>query len=792
MFRIAIPILVLASGFGLSCWAHLGMRNAEIQRATSEFDRRATNVSSVLTNGVNGYSTTMEAIKNLTSIDQQIRVIPADPKPSDYIRIRENWDKTTAYVKQIAQDTGKSFPGFLGMGWAAPSSPSELAELEIAGKWLVSPDFEIREITREGLCEVSEREEYFPVFYIEPMEQNKIALGIDMAAGTDTGPAIVEARDTGKTVSTRPIRWIKEQTGQLGFCVFNAVYFKNRPVSTVEERRENLFSVAFSVILIDDMLNASLRGLDEEGLDFFVFAHGDEIDSELPQDAPVYSSNGEPESLPGYLEASALSGLHWQSTVDVMGRNWSLYCYPQPSFLAAHQTNNPRIALFAGAFVTLILALYLYRLAGQTQRTVALVTERTDELSQTNDNLQREIENRIEADKLRQELQTQLVQTQKMESVGQLAGGIAHDFNNILVAIMGYSDLIEHTADSKEEIRKYIGEVKTAADRAATLTSQLLAFSKRQIIKPEPLELNELISDLINMLERLIPENIAYVFAPGTMNAAVLGDSGQLEQILVNLVLNARDAMPDGGTLTIRTEQVTISDGDVKAQSWAKPGRFALLQVEDTGHGIPEDIQERIFEPFYTTKDTGAGTGLGLSVVFGIVEQHGGFLRVDSQPDTGTTFSVYLPCTKSSPTQFEQPTQSELKGGSETILVVEDDEQVRSIAIHILKDAGYQVLRADNGRIALHTFEQYRSTIDLVLLDVVMPTMGGRDVMQYIRNTGSDVPIVFASGYSDDGIHTKFILDEGLDLLSKPYSRENLLRHVRDRLDESAREHSTL
>jgi signal transduction histidine kinase/ActR/RegA family two-component response regulator len=779
-----IPTLVLAVGLGLSCWAYIGMRDAEMERATAEFDRRAANVSSVLTNGVNGYSTAVETIKNLTSIDEQIGVIPSEPKLSDYVKIREDWVKTTAYVNQIARDTGKSFPGFRGMGWAAPTLPSELDDLEFAGKWLVSPDFEVREITREGLCEVSEREEYFPVFYVEPKEQNKIALGIDLAAGTDTGPAIIEARDTGKTVSTGPIRWIKEQTGQLGFCVFNAVYYKDRPVTTVEERRENLFSVAFSVILIDDMLNFSLRGLEEEGIDFFVYAHGDDLESHWTQEAPVHSSNGKPESLPGYVEASAISGLQSQTTVDIMGRNWTLYCYPQPGFLAAHQTNNPQIALFTGILVTVMLAFYLYRLGGRAQRTATLVAERTNELSQTNENMQREIENRIEADKLREELQSQLVQTQKMESVGQLAGGIAHDFNNILVAIMGYSDLIEHKANSKEEVKDYISEVKTAADRAATLTSQLLAFSKRQIIKPEPLELNDLISDLINMLERLIPENIAYVFAPGESTTSVLGDSGQLEQVLVNLVLNARDAMPEGGTLTIRTKEVTISDDDVKTQSWAKPGMFARLQIEDTGHGIPEDIQERMFEPFFSTKQTGAGTGLGLSVVFGIVEQHGGFLRVDSHPNRGTTFSVYLPCTQNSPVQYEQPALRELKGGSETILVVEDDEQVRNIAVHILEDAGYQVLRANNGRIALHVFEQNRSAIDLVLLDVVMPTMGGRDVMQYIRDTGSKVPIIFASGYSDDGIHTKFILDEGLDLLSKPYSRESLLRRLRDRLDE--------
>lgn len=388
---------------------------------------------------------------------------------------------------------------------------------------------------------------------------------------------------------------------------------------------------------------------------------------------------------------------------------------------------------------------------------------------------------RVEAE--REELERQLQASQRMESIGQLTGGIAHDFNNLLVAILGYTDLALNPDLPEHELRTFLTEIRSAGKRAADMTHKLLTFSRRQIIEPALIDLNELVSGLDLMIRRLIPENIDVGIERATRLSPVLADAGQLEQVVVNLSVNARDAMADGGQLTISTAEVDVPETLRVTNPWAQPGRHTMLRITDTGSGMSEDVQRRVFEPFFTTKPEGAGTGLGLAVVFGIVEQHKGFIDVDSEPGRGTRFSVYLPVASPEDAAAASRRPRAALGGDETILIVEDDPQVAQLARLILHGGGYQTLVASDGHEALRLFGAHKEEIDLVLLDVVMPRMGGREVMRRMLARDAEQKILFTSGYSANGIHTSFILEDGLEFIAKPYSTNALRGKVRALLD---------
>jgi len=393
----------------------------------------------------------------------------------------------------------------------------------------------------------------------------------------------------------------------------------------------------------------------------------------------------------------------------------------------------------------------------------------------------RDITDRKRADEKHAELEKQLERSQRMEAIGQLAGGIAHDFNNLLLAIRGNAELLLDGAALKTEDTPLATEISKAADRAAQLTSQLLAFSRRQVIQPVPTDINELIGDLIALLTRLIPEDIDLRFRPKATSSIIAGDPAHIEQIIVNLVLNARDAMPNGGKLVIETYNASkhsLSDG----HNTPVPGECLVIRVCDTGTGMTPDVRDHIFEPFFTTKPTGKGTGLGLSTVFGLVKQHSGVTRVQSEVDVGTEFKVFFPLT-SEPIRTIDPGQTAPReAGHETILVVEDEPMVLKLACTILEGAGYTTIRCINGQEAYDCYLDRGSEIDLVLSDVVMPVMGGEEVMRHLVEIDPSVRILFSSGYVGEGIHTDFILNGGFELLSKPYGPDELLRKVRSAL----------
>ena len=380
-------------------------------------------------------------------------------------------------------------------------------------------------------------------------------------------------------------------------------------------------------------------------------------------------------------------------------------------------------------------------------------------------------------------MEEQLRQAQKMEAVGLLAGGVAHDFNNILQAILGYSGLALQGLSPHEDRYDELVEIQKSAERAAELTRQLLAFSRRQVLKPKDIDLNDLITNLLKMLRRLIGEDIDLEFTLGHRLGTIYADPGQIEQVLINLCINARDAMPDGGKITIETETVLINNEYCETHPWAIQGRYVLLSVTDTGCGMDKETRERIFEPFYTSKEVGKGTGLGLSTVYGIVKQHDGMIQVYSEVEKGTLFKVYLPLVERPAVKVGKEIPGPVRGGTETILMGEDDPAVRKMVVRLLQNRGYQVLAAKDGLEALNLFQAHINEIAMVLLDVVMPRLGGREVYEKIVTIKPGVPVLFSSGYSANAIHTRFVLDEGMQLIPKPYDPDMLLRKIRDLLD---------
>ncbi|MCD4775065.1 MAG: response regulator [Candidatus Aegiribacteria sp.] len=383
----------------------------------------------------------------------------------------------------------------------------------------------------------------------------------------------------------------------------------------------------------------------------------------------------------------------------------------------------------------------------------------------------------------RRQFEEQLRQSQKMEAIGTLAGGIAHDFNNILQAVFGYTDLASASLSEDDPGFCYVKEIRKSAERAADLTRQLLAFGRRQILMSRDINLNDLINELLKMLERLISENIKFEFIPCGKSGTVHADTGQIEQVITNLCVNARDAMPEGGSLTIETENILVIEDYCRNYPWTKHGSYMLLTVTDTGCGMDEDTCKVIFEPFFTTKDINKGSGLGLSTVYGIVRQHNGFVHVYSEKGRGTAFKVYLPIVDRPAEHITTTVKKKVPGGSETILVAEDDESVRRLVRHILEEAGYSVLMAKDGLEAIEIFEQNADSISLVLLDVVMPELSGREVNDTILKISPNMNVLFTSGYSSNAVHTRFVSEKGMKLISKPYNPGVLLNEIRIALD---------
>jgi PAS domain S-box-containing protein len=378
----------------------------------------------------------------------------------------------------------------------------------------------------------------------------------------------------------------------------------------------------------------------------------------------------------------------------------------------------------------------------------------------------------------------QLHRAQRMEAVGRLAGGVAHDFNNLLTVISGYTEFLEKSLSKDDPLQGDVREIRSAGERAVELTRQLLAFSRKQMLQPKVFALNETVANLAKMLQRLIGEDIELVLRLDEGRARVKADPAQVEQVIVNLAVNARDAMPDGGRLTISTADAAVDEAYARAHPDVAPGEYVALAVSDTGHGMDEETLAQIFEPFFTTKGLGKGTGLGLSTVYGIVQQSGGAVEVESAPGRGSTFRVYLPrVEQKADSLVGRPAAADAPAGSETVLVAEDEAEVRKLAVVALKRSGYKVLEASNAGEALLLCEQHSGPIDLLVTDVVMPRMSGRQLAERLAQIRPDMSVLYMSGYTDDAIVHHGVLNEGIEFIHKPFTPDALARKVRAVLD---------
>lgn len=380
-------------------------------------------------------------------------------------------------------------------------------------------------------------------------------------------------------------------------------------------------------------------------------------------------------------------------------------------------------------------------------------------------------------------LESQLRQSQKMEAVGQLAGGIAHDFNNILTAIIGYSHLLLMKMKTGNPDRPYVEHIIASSERAAHLTQSLLAFSRKQVIDLKPVNLNGIIRRTEHLLGRVIGEDIEFKTMLAEEGLPVLADGIHIEQVLMNLAANARDAMPNGGIFRMETGAVAMGEDFIRAHSYGRPGKYACLSITDTGTGMDDNISRRIFEPFFTTKEVGKGTGLGLSMVYGIIKQHHGYIDVYSKPGEGTTFKIFLPLLAAAAIESPAPVPAEISRGMETVLLAEDDKTVRDLARHVLENSGYQVIEAADGEEAVQRFFENGNRIDLLVFDIIMPKRSGKEAYLEIKKNRPDIKALFMSGYTADLVYKKGILETGLDFVLKPIGPTDLLKKVREILD---------
>ncbi|HDY88766.1 MAG TPA: response regulator, partial [bacterium] len=384
----------------------------------------------------------------------------------------------------------------------------------------------------------------------------------------------------------------------------------------------------------------------------------------------------------------------------------------------------------------------------------------------------------------RKRLEEQLIHSQKMESIGTLAGGVAHDFNNILTAIIGFSSILTRKIPEDNPSRFYVDQIQLAAESAANLTGSLLTFGRKQKINPMPLNINVLIKKIEKLLSRLIREDIDFRTVLLDENLNVMADFSQMQQVLMNLVSNSRDAMPEGGLLLLTSESFRIDKKFVSSRGFGKPGMYALMAVSDTGIGIDEMSKGKIFEPFYTSKEIDKGTGLGLSIVYGIIKQHKGYIEVDSEPENGTTVKIYLPMIEAGKDKGIRQIEEVIpRGGSETILLVEDNSMTRQFLSSELTEFGYRLIVAENGEDALNKFTEHKDEIQFLITDVIMPKKSGKEVYAAIRKVRPGLKVLFLSGYSEEMLYNEDVFLKGTNFMSKPIKPYELLRKIREILD---------
>lgn len=659
-----------------------------------------------------------------------------------------------AYVARIRLQ--RFYPGVLGIGYAgyAPDR-SGLRRLVESAERRVAPDIRT--------WPSGERTDYSAILYLEPLNRrNRQALGYDMLSEPTRREAMEAARRTGLAAATGRVRLVQEidPVKQPGFLIYMPLYRGQRAGILDKPSQADFYGWVYSPLRAHDLFDAIFAGRDLDRVNVEVF------DEAIDEGRLLYRRGRVVASGPALVR-----------TLDVGGREWLVRVTPSPKFADDSVILPAPLAGVAGVLMSLLVAALVFQQARAAARTREEVARRTAELRSTNERLVAEAVARAEAeDKVRQ--------MQKLEAIGQLTGGIAHDFNNMLSIIVGNLDIAERRLDDRDRLRRAIDNARTGADKAAELTRRLLAFSRQQPLSPKVIDPNKLVAGMSELLRRALGEAIRLetVLAGGLWR--VCADAGQLENAILNLAVNAHDAMPEGGALTIETANCHLDEAYARRHD-VSPGQYVMISVSDTGHGMSKAVAEKALEPFFTTKDVGRGTGLGLSQVAGYVKQSDGHLKLYSEVGEGTTVKIYLPrhhgLDEETATPAEETASPRSKDG-ETLLVVEDEEQVRAATVETLRDLGYTVIEAANGTEALDRLDR-GAHVDLLFTDIVMPGLNGRQLADKAREQRRGLKVLFTTGYARNAIVHHGRLEDGLAVLQKPFTAWQLAKRVRDELD---------
>lgn len=650
--------------------------------------------------------------------------------------------------------------------WAPRVPRDQISAFEHQARASGLPDYRVFDVTPDFRpTELSEREEYFPVLYDARREGRRRVHGLALGRYDGRRIPMLQAQEEGRPAASLPVRPIGPPTAELVYLLFWPVYDGIEVPATVEERRAKFRGFAVGNYSVASLITAAIRDTPEiVGIIRFSIAaqHQDRASRIV---AATYSpASRKVEPGPGNARPGERPALQIEREFTVFGQHWDLTFEYSAETVAGLRAQTAWVWLVAGILLTASLMFYLWRERGRTEAIAAQVGQRTAELERT---------------------AAQLHQAQKMEAIGNLTGGMAHDFNNLLSVVIGSLDLLKEQVSDDPDAVALADTALQAGIRGAELTRQLLAFARRQPLEPKLIDINVLVSDMTRLLRRTLGENVETTLIAAPDAWPVVIDPAQLNAAIANLATNARDAMPNGGRLTIETKNTHLDADYTILNPEATPGDYVLIEVSDTGTGMPPETLAHAFDPFFTTKEVGRGTGLGLSMVFGFVKQSQGHIKIYSEVGQGTTIRIYLPRAKpgrEAPAAVVPP--APLRKGQETILVVEDNSDVRLTVAKQLVDLGYTVVEAGNARAALAILKNPDVKIDLLFTDLIMPGgMNGDELARAAAAARPGLKVLFTSGYPGSALRDGDRLADGEHLLSKPYRKQELARKLAEILD---------
>ena len=746
------PALVAVLGISLSVVGYVAVRDTTIAELRGEFEESATRQLGQLQDAVNINTILLRSIEGLYASSQFVS--------------RQEFE---IFVRnQPLKKFGESL-----VAWVPRVPAAQRESLVEQAREDGIEDFRIWSYASNAQPLPKGNADLYPLYYLQPDEGNTPLLGFDLGVDPDASAALARARDKGEAVATGRIQLLPGHADSGAILMVYPRYKSPFPPETNKQRRKELLGFAVGMFRIADFFEAGFGAAVSSDRDAFVYDLSADPGSELL--FARYAQGGVSVATTVPME-SLLDEYHWSGTVHVGGRTWLAVFRPEPGYFPAWGTWRSWLVAVIGLMVTALFTAYEWRRATHTRRIEAMAVD----LARSYDQLERETEERTRAEE-------QLRQSQKLEVIGKLTGGVAHDFNNLLTIILGNLETAIERLGESSEVAGQIRTAMNASVRGAALTQRLLAYARRQVLEPEVLDLNTVVSAMTELVRRSLGSaiEIRTSFAKGLWPA--IADRNQVENALLNLVINSRDAMPSGGTLTLETQNATLDAESVGNPSEAAPGDYVVLSVSDTGLGMAREIQERAIEPFFTTKEQGKGTGLGLSSIYGFARQSGGLLRIYSEEGLGTTVRLYLPRAQAvTMAEKAQTKETELPRGTETILVAEDESEVRAVAVAHLSNSGYRVIAASDAATALKAAAK-ETRIDLLLTDVVLTGgMNGHTLAAALRGRIPDLRVIFMSGYSEQASPGAGSGEREFPLLQKPFRKGDLLKAVREALDAAA------